>query len=190
MAKIPYPSIEDTPQKIQEFFKKLGANNQRVLNVNKMMAHSPATVRELIRLGNRLIYRAELDNRLRELVIIRVSHLCGSKYEWAQHVPIALRSGVTREQMEVIDQWKGSNLFSEEDRIVLAFTEEVMKNNRPSDPTFEAASEFLNTASLAELTLSIGYWSMIAKFLNTFEVDIEEELLSSSGHLFPDNQPG
>jgi len=190
MAKIPYPNIEDTPEKIQDFFEKLGANNQRILNVNKMMAHSSASVRELIRLGNRLIYRAELDNRLRELVIIRVSHLCESKYEWAQHVPIALRSGVTQDQMEVIDQWKDSDLFSEEEKTVLAFAEEVVKNNRATDNTFKAASQFLNPASLVELTISIGYWSMIAKFLNTFEVDIEEELLSSSGHLFPHNQPG
>jgi len=190
MAKISYPRIENAPEKIQEFFDKLGANNQRILNVNKMMAHSPAAVRELIRLGNRLIFRAELDDHLRELVIIRVSHLCGSRYEWAQHVPIALRSGVTLEQMEKIERWKDSELFSEEEKIVLAFAEEVVRLNRPRNDTFEAASKFLNPTSLIELTISIGYWSMIAKFLNTFEVEIEEELLSSSGHLFPKNQPG
>jgi 4-carboxymuconolactone decarboxylase len=189
MARIPYPDIENSPEKIQDFFKKLGSNNQRILNVNKMMAYSSASVRELIRLGNRLIYRAELDNHLRELAIIRVSHLCGSKYEWAQHVPIALRSGVTRDQMEMIDQWQDSDLFSEEEKMVLRFTEEVVNENRASDITFKAASKFLNLHGLVELTISIGYWSMIAKFLNTFEVDIEEELLSSSGHLFPHHQP-
>jgi alkylhydroperoxidase family enzyme len=190
MARIPYPRIQEAPEKIRDFFDKLGANDQRILNVNKMMAHSSATARELIRLGNRLIFRAELDDRLRELVIIRTSHLCGSRYEWAQHVPIALRSGVTREQMDVIDQWEGCDLFSEEEKIVLAFTEEVVKLNRATDSTFIAASKFLNPASLVELTISIGYWSMIAKFLNTFEVEIEDGLIASSGHLFPKNQPG
>ena len=71
MAKIPYPRIEDTPQKIQSFFNKIKANTPRILNVNLMMAHSPGSVRELIRLGNRLLFRAELNPRFRELAILR-----------------------------------------------------------------------------------------------------------------------
>jgi alkylhydroperoxidase family enzyme len=186
MAKIPYPRIEDTPQKIQTFFNKIKANSPRILNVNLMMAHSPGSVRELIRLGNRLLFRAELNPRFRELAIIRVSRLCDSPYEMAQHIPIALESGISREQIEKIEMWQDSGIFSEEEKVVLAFTEEVVQDSEPTEKTFAEASKFLDTTSLVELTLSIGYWSLIAKFLKTFQVDIEEDLLSEYGDLLPD----
>jgi len=189
MARIPYATIEETPEKIQEFFARLTANTNRVMNLHKMTAHSSAAVREFIRIGNRLLYRAELNDRLRELVIIRVSELCGSRYEWVQHVPIALRAGLSKEQLENLKNWRSSDLFTDEDKAVLAFTEEVVNDHQASDATFEAAARFLDYTSLVELTLSIGYWSMVAKFLRTFQVDIEDGLLEASGDLLPDNGP-
>ncbi len=88
-----------------------------------------------------------------------------------------------------MSDWRNSGLFSEEDKIVLAFTEEVVNDHRPSDDTFAAAAKFLDHTSLVELTLSIGYWSMVAKFLRTFQVDIEDGLLESTGDLLPDGGP-
>ncbi|MBW2621542.1 MAG: carboxymuconolactone decarboxylase family protein [Deltaproteobacteria bacterium] len=189
MARIPYANIEETPEKIQEFFSRLTANTNRVMNLHKMMAHSPAAVREFIRIGNRLLYRAELSDRLRELTIIRVSELCGSRYEWVQHVPIALGAGISKEQLEDLSNWQNSDLFSEEDKAILAFTEEVVNDSQASDATFEAAARFLDHTSLVELTLSIGYWSLVAKFLRTFQIEIEDGLLESTGDLLPDHGP-
>lgn len=190
MARIPYPKLEDTPPKVQDFFNKIKANSGRILNVNLMMAQSPGSVRELVRLGDRLLNKAKLDHKYRELAIIRVSHLCGSEYEWAQHIPIALRSGITRDQLEAIDKWSSSDLFTSQEKTVLAYTEEVVRNNEPSEKTFLEASAFLDHSSLVELTFAIGYWSMVAKFLRTFQVDIEEEFLSKNEHLLPSNRPG
>lgn len=190
MAKIPYPKIEDTPPKVQDFFNKIKANSGQIMNVNLMMAQSPGSVRELIRLGNRLLNNARLEHKYRELAIIRVSHLCGSKYEWAHHIPIAIQSGITREQLEAIEDWSNSDLFTPEEKTILAYTEEVVRDSAPSEHTFKEASAFLDHTSLVELTFSIGYWSMVAKFLHTFEVDIEEEFLAKNKELFPSNMPG
>lgn len=190
MAKIPYARIEDTPQKIRDFFAKMQANNPRLMNIHRMLAHSPASVREFLRFGNRLLARAELDPRLRELVIIRIAELHGASYEWVQHVPIALSCGVSREQIEDMRNWRNSPLFSSEEKVVLAFTEEVIQNSRPSEKTFDRAAKFLNEASLVELTLSIGYWSMVAMFLETFEVEVEDDLMEEIKDKLPDSMPG
>jgi alkylhydroperoxidase family enzyme len=65
----------------------------------------------------------------------------------------------------------------------------VVNDHRASDDTFATAAKFLDHTSLVELTLSIGYWSMVAKFLMTFQVDIEDGLLESTGDLLPDGGP-
>ena len=45
MARVPYARIDQAPEKIKDFFAKLAANG-RVLNVQKMVANSPGSVRE------------------------------------------------------------------------------------------------------------------------------------------------
>ncbi len=188
MAKIPYASIDQAPEKIREFFSKVEAGG-RVLNVQKMIAHSPGTVREFIRFGNALLRKAALNPYFRELAIIRISFFVCFRYEWAQHVPIALSVGMTREQLEEIDRWPESARFSDADRVILAFTDEVVRQHQPSEETFARAQRLLDPTSLVELTLSIGFWSMVGKFLRTFQVEIEDSLLQDLEGGLPDNRP-
>ena len=190
MTKIPYANLDEAPQKVRAFFDKMQANTDGadIMNIFRMAAHSGASVRELIRLGNRLLMKAHLDHRWRELAILRIAQLLGARYEWAQHVPIAVDTGISKEQIGEIENWRESSLLDENDKTILRFTEEVVTDSRPQDETFEAASKFLDETSLVELVLSIGYWSLIAKLLKTFRVDVEpgftekhKELLEYTG---------
>jgi alkylhydroperoxidase family enzyme len=188
MTRIPYADIDKTPQKVRDFFDKMRANTDgaEIMNIFKMAAHSEASVREFVRLGNRLLMKAHLDARFRELAILRIAQLLGARYEWAQHVPIAMGTGLTRDQIKELESWRESSLFGDEEKTVLGYTEEVVRDSRPREETFAAASNFLDHSSLVELTLSIGYWSMVAKLLKTFRVDVEEQFLEQHGELLDD----
>lgn len=175
MARIPYADIDRSSQKIRDFFDKIKANDLEILNVHRMVAHSEASVREFIRMGSRLLTKPHLDPRLRELVILRIAQLHGARYEWAHHVPIALQAGLTMDQVKNIREWSASACFSQQEKTVLRYTEELFREHQPSAETFASASECLDHAALVELTLCIGYWSMVAKFLKTFQVDVENE---------------
>ncbi len=185
MTRIPYANLDESPQKVRDFFDKMRTNTDgaEIMNIFKMATHSDASIREFIRLGTRLLMKARLDARFRELAILRIAQMIGARYEWAQHVPIAVGKGVTREQIKELDTWRESSLFDERDQIALKYTEEVVRDSRPQDDTFEAASKFLDHTSLVELTLSIGYWSMVGKFLKTFQVDVEEQFLDDHKEL-------
>ena len=91
-------------------------------------------------------------------------------------IPSPLRKEEKDKEKEV-EGWRDSALLDEKDKIVLQYTEEVVTDSRPNDETFEAASKFLDDTSLVELTLSIGYWSMVGKFLKTFMVDVEPHFM-------------
>ena len=153
------------------------------MNIFRMAAHSDISIREFIRLGNRLIMKAHLNARFRELAILRIAQMIGARYEWAQHVPIAVDTGISREEISELDSWSESWLFDAQDKAVLQYTEEVVRDSRPKDETFNVVSQFLDNTSLVELTLSIGYWSMVGKFLRTFRVDVEEEFLRRHSEL-------
>jgi 4-carboxymuconolactone decarboxylase len=183
MAKIPYADIDRSSEKIRQFFEKVKGSDLEILNVHRMVAHSEASVREFIRLGSRLLTKPHLSPRLRELVILRVAQLHGARYEWAHHVPIALQAGVSMEQAKQLKKWSASACFSDEEKSVLSYTEELFRQHEPSQETFAKASQYLDHAALVELTLCIGYWSMVAKFLKTFQVDVEEQFASENADL-------
>lgn len=186
MTRIPYANIEESPQKIRDFFEKMRANQAEIMNIHRMVAHSEISVREFIRMGSRLLTKPHLEPRFRELAILKIAQLHGARYEWAHHVPIALGTGVSRQQIKEIGKWRQSSLFTNEEKTVLKYTEEIVRDNQPENDTFAAASEFLDRASLVELTLSIGYWCMVAKFLNTFQVDVEGTFMQEHAELFQD----
>jgi alkylhydroperoxidase family enzyme len=81
--------------------------------------------------------------------------------------------GVTDEQNEALDDWKSATCFNELQRAALAFTDEIVELRRPTDATFDAIAAKLTPAALIELQLSVGFYIMTSKFLETFGIDLQ-----------------
>jgi alkylhydroperoxidase family enzyme len=189
MARLPYARFEDLLPAKQNEIETLGIDWEGTLNVLKMIANTPGMLDPFTMLGGKLMFEAELSPVYRELAILRIAVLNRARYEWAQHVVLSLKEGITLPRIEAVKDWESSNLFTEEERVILAFTDETVKNTRPSDRTFTAAAAFLSHRALTELALSIGYWTMAALFLNTMSVDIETDFAEKHGDVLPKNEP-
>src|SRR5437868_3234982 len=95
MNRMPYPNPGSVPPAVQAL---LDARPPR--NVFRMMAHAPALMPGIMELTGAVLYRAKLDPVLRELVILRVGHLCGSTYEVGQHRKISKAIGLSQEKID------------------------------------------------------------------------------------------
>jgi len=144
------------------------------LNVGRMIANSNAVFKPFNQLGGALIGKAKLDPKLREIAILRTAKVTGSVYEWTQNVPMAKHVGVTEAQEAAMDNWQGADCFNDLERTVLRFTDEVALNVKASRETVEALKKKLGPTEIVELILSIGFWGMVARLLETTEVDLEE----------------
>jgi alkylhydroperoxidase family enzyme len=142
------------------------------LNVFRIMLHAPSSMRALLRLGGVILNRQKLDGRLRELAILRVATLSGARYEWTQHVPIAKACGATDGEIAAAE---GGDLdaLEGEANLVVRFTDECVRDVRVSDGTFEEARASFSPQEIVELVSAIGYYMLIARLLETFEVDLE-----------------
>jgi len=170
MALLPYADESKVAEKTREIL-----NRGRVkMNVARMIANSDAAFYPFSMLGNSLLTRSKLDARLRELAILRTAKVSKSVYEWTQHVPIAKAAGVTDEQVDAIENWEDAGCFGEVDRLVLKFTDEVARNVKGGRATIEALQKHMGTTEIVELVMSIGFWGMVARLLETTEVDLEE----------------
>jgi len=149
----------------------LGKN--RNANIFRMMAHSPSYLEQYCRLGGAIRHKGELDPIVRELAITRTGILCEAPYEIVAHKRIGKNVGVTDEQNTVLDNWQSATCFNEVQRAALAFTDEIVRLKRPTDATFNAIRAKLTPGALIELQLSVGFYIMTSKFLETFEVDMQ-----------------
>lgn len=174
MARIEYVDRNKATERTREILAK-----NRNANIFRMMAHSPDYLLEYCRLGRAIRQKGELDPVVRELAITRTGILCEAPYEVAAHKRIGKSVGVTDKQNEALDAWQDTSCFDAVQRAALAFTDEVVKLPRPSDATLAAIAEKLTPRALIELQISIGFYVMTSKFLETFGVDLQpvEEVL-------------
>lgn len=168
MARVPYPDPADMSPRAAEISAKLPP-----LNVFRMMGHGGDLVDGFTRLGNHLLSRGKLDPVLREIAIIRVGVLSGAGYEVQQHEAIGRRLGMDEALLAAIHEGLGAACFDEMQRLVIALTDDIVANVRASDATFEPLKARLSLMELQELVICIGYYMMVSRFLETFDVDLE-----------------
>ena len=99
MALLPYVDESKASEKTREIL----GNTPRKMNVARMIANSDAVFQNFSRLGHSLLTRAKLNGKLREIAILEVARLSGSRYEWVQHEAIATALGVGRDEVRAVE---------------------------------------------------------------------------------------
>ena len=168
MARIPYfdPALAQGRAKKQ--FDRLPG-----LNIFRMLGHSGELLDGFSKLGGQILNFTELDPVLREIAIIRVGVVSGATYEAHQHRRIGRGIGMSQALLDGIDEGPNAAVFTPLQRQVMEFTDDVVKNVRASDPTFDPLCKALGYKQIQELVITIGYYMMVSRFLETFDVDIE-----------------
>jgi 4-carboxymuconolactone decarboxylase len=169
MSRIPYPDPKDIPAEVQAL---LDARPPR--NVFRMLAHTPALMPGLMELTGAILYRSKLEPVLRELVILRVGHLCRSSYEVQQHNKIAAAIGLSPEKIAGTARGADPKLYQGRELLVLRVTEQVIRNVKAEDALFAQAAKELGHELLMELLVVIGLYVMLAQVLENCEVALEE----------------
>lgn len=169
MARIPYPDPAGFAPETAEFIARLGP-----LNIFQMMAHAPHLLRPFVQLGNAFLFRGTLDPVTRECAILRVGYLSGARYETAQHEKIGRDLGMSDILIEAVKTGPEAPGLSDEQRLALAFVDDLVANVKAGPATLDPVLAHFGAGRAQELTLVTGYYMMVCRFLETFEVDIEE----------------
>jgi alkylhydroperoxidase family enzyme len=170
MARIPYPDLTLANGRAAELYTKLPP-----LNVFHMLGHGDQLVVGFTQLGNHLLAKSRLDPILREIAIVRVGVLSRAAYEVQQHESISRTLGMSEATIAAIHEGPDAAAFTDLERLVMRFTDDVVANVRAGDAAFEPLRARLSIQELQELTVTIGYYMMVCRFLETFGVDLEAE---------------
>ena len=174
MARVPL--IEETkhPELAESIAKIKGARGGRLINIYRLMLHSPALANAWFDLNQAVRYGTEIDGQSRELAVIRVAILNGVEYVQRAHGPAyALKEGLTPEQVAALWDWRASQLFDAQQRALLAYTDAMTENIEVTDDVFDNARKHFSERQIVELTMLIGAYNMLTRFLKALKVDPE-----------------
>jgi alkylhydroperoxidase family enzyme len=170
MARIPYPELEKLDPQVKAVYDALPVK----IKLFHMLTHAGQNFRPALELGAAILSRQRLSPRWRELAILFVAQRSGARYEWVQHEPIALGVGCTREQVAALERGDiAADCFDPGERVLLAFTREVVERVRPGDAVLAELRRHLSDAEVVELTIAIGYYMLVARVIKVTGVELE-----------------
>lgn len=171
MARLPYLTPEDLPPDAGIPLMKA--------NITRAVANSPGVARLVAGMGKYLRHDSPLDPRLRELAILQVGYTTRSTYEWAHHVEIGVRFGLTGEDIRAIglDSEGQASHLEPLARAVLAAAREMTIDMTLSQATFATLREGLVLPALVDLLVAIGEYNGLVRVMAAIEIDLELEYL-------------
>ena len=149
--------------------------NGRDLNLFKVLMHHPALVRRWAVFAGHVLRKQTLPARERELLILRIGWLNQAEYEWAQHVEIAKREGISEAEIEAVKSGpKGS--WSADDAVLLQAVDDLYEHSVLSDATWQRLAQKYSTEQMIDLVFTIGQYNLVSWALNSFGVPLDDYL--------------
>lgn len=118
---------------------------------------------------------SKLDNKVRELGIMRAGYTRGSQFVYSQHCKAARRFGITDEQIKAIPHWQVTDVFDAKDKAILAWADALIYDGgRASDELFEALHSHLSDEDILELTYHIMGYNLHAVCCRALRLEFDD----------------
>lgn len=174
MPRIPYADPATHPNSVRASLARAP------LNLSKMMAGASEAVFNGFNGMGGSFYgpAASLPGNLREIAILRVGYMSNAPYETYQHEPAGRQNGLDDNQIAALKHGgEHKDAFDAAQQSVVNFTEDVVKNVKASDATLAAVRTHLSDRQVLDLTLLIGFYMMVSRFLETTGVELDAHSL-------------
>ena len=157
--ELPLRSSADTDGEVRRVLSKLEAAGQD-LKINRLLANSSATFRPYLLLASALMTKSALPPLERETVILHLAARRNVAYEWAEHVPMSKRAGVTERQREVLalGTLRDELVFSSSQWLVLRATDEIMRTQTLAPASWDEVTAQWGVEGGLDLVLTIAFW--------------------------------
>lgn len=142
-------------------------------NLFTTLGQHPRLFRAWLRYSAQLMPFGKLPRPDTELVILRVAWLCRSAYEWHQHVPLALRVGLTPDEVAGVAVTPPADGFTARQGTLLAVSDELLARRALSDATWRAVQANLDNNEAIELCLLVGNYQGLASAIGGLAIQIE-----------------
>jgi alkylhydroperoxidase family enzyme len=152
------------------------------VNLYRALGNHPALAAAWTEFANSIRHDSRTPRKLREIMILRTAQLARSHYEWAQHLKMARKAGVSEAQIDELELWRESKHFDPRERAALALTEGVMASD-VTDEVYAAAAKHFSHAEYVELCLTAAFYAMVSRMLEAMRVEFDDDIREHSPRL-------
>lgn len=131
-------------------------------NLFRTLGRQRKLFRGWLRFAGRLMPGGSLPRRESELVILRVAHLRGCRYEFDHHVRLGRRAGVRAHDVVAIRTGSSAAGWTLRERALLQAVEVLHEHQDLDDDTWNGLRAHLNDAECVEFCLLVGHYEMLA----------------------------
>ena len=174
--RTPEMTREDLPPEKRHVWDKIAESRGRVGGPFHVLLNSPDLASMTTDVGTYIRFQSILDPSVRELATIITSREFDALVEWASHVPLAREAGVSEAAIEAVRDRKPLDGLPSNEATIIQYCRELLVKKRVGQEAFDKASELLGRQGLTELTVTMGYFCMMACCLNAFEVEPRPDL--------------
>ena len=117
-----------------------------------------------------------IERRDTELIILRVGWNCRCRYEWGQHVDIALRAGVPAGDIARIPLGADAPGWEPRLQTLMRACDEFHHERMIGEQTWQALTSCYDDRALIEVIALIGHYEMLAGILNSTGIPLDTRL--------------
>ena len=151
-------------------------------NLYHCLANHPRLVAAWSDFSKALRHDTRTPRALRELVILRGAQLMRSEYEWAQHLKMARKAGISDAQIQGLSSWRKSDLFDAREKAALLLAEAVTQG-KVTDEVYAEAMRYFDHHDYVELSITAAFYAMVGRMLDAMGVQLEPDFKSYSPKL-------
>jgi 4-carboxymuconolactone decarboxylase len=137
------------------------------------LLRSPELMDRLQKVGEYLRYHSFLDVRISEFAMLLVSRHWTQQFEWATHVPLALKAGLRQEHIDAIAEGRRPVDMSSNEEVAYDLVDEVLTSHGVCDATYQRAMASLGESGIIDLLGVVGYFTTVSMVLNVAHTPAE-----------------
>jgi 4-carboxymuconolactone decarboxylase len=146
------------------------ANPRDAGNVVSTLVRNRGLTRAYLEFNAHLLLHSSASPRVREVALLRAVHLRDSEYLWDHHVPIAVRAGLTLDEIEAV---RGGGVLDPVDELVVRVVDEVDERNTLTDDTWVQLRAHFDEQQILDLLFTIGCYQLLAVAVNVLGIQPE-----------------
>jgi AhpD family alkylhydroperoxidase len=138
------------------------------------MANNPELLLAWWNFRKHVVRGGELQQRHRELIILRVAVQMGCWYEWASHVERGLQAGLSPDEIECVRLGRIASHWNQSDVLVLRATNECFDGQKITPETRIEMRAHFSPAQLMDLIAICGAYITLGTMINTWDLELDE----------------
>ena len=157
-----------------------GAGGNQALS---LLVRNPALAEAFLTFNRHLLYEGTVDERTREIVVLRVSWQLRSEYEWGQHVLVAPDCGISEREIDQIRVGPEHAEWSRNDAALLRAVDGLLFQGQIDDASWAELHGIHGDESMLELIFTVGAYATLAMAFNAAKLPLDDAMTG-----FPDER--